>query len=96
MGAFLPGFLHFLQAILIMDGGVNTEIERKGVSMRKMSRIVARRRQAIVRISEKLSDVQRKTKTPAGYEVFRRDRRSEFDLAVALASRGDKIRRLTA
>ncbi len=46
--------------ILIMDGGVSTEIERKGVSMRKMSRIVARRRQAIVRIPEKLSGVQRK------------------------------------
>ncbi len=46
--------------ILIMDGGVNTEIERKGDSMRKMSRIVARRRQAIVRIPEKLSGVHRK------------------------------------
>ena len=46
--------------ILIMDGGVRTEIERKGVSMRKMSRIGARRRQAIVRIPEKLSGVQRK------------------------------------
>ena len=47
--------------ILIMDGGVSTEIERKGVSMRKMSRIAARRRQAIVRIPTKLSGVQRKS-----------------------------------
>ncbi len=56
--------------ILIMDGGVRTEIERKGVSMRKMSRIVARRRQAIVRIPEKLSGVQRKNQGSCGVGGF--------------------------
>ncbi len=67
--------------ILIMDGGVSTEIERKGVSLRKMSRIGAKRRQAIVRIPEKLSGVQRKNQGSCGARGFQEGQAERVRLA---------------